>query len=313
MASTYSNLKIELIGTGEQSGTWGNTTNTNLGTAIEEAITGSVNVSFSNADVTLTLANANTSQTARNLRLNLTGSASGPLNLNIPDVSSGGAAFEKFYIISNTLSYEVVVKNTTGTTYTVPAGTTAQVFCTGTGIKSGISFFEGEVLSSAAYILGGAIENTPIGSITPSTIEATTIQATGLTVTGTATLATVDINAGTIDGTTISSSRINSRAVAAASASSLTPDVATYDQYAYTALATGLTINAPTGTPLDGQELTFRFLDNGVSQTLTWNATYTEVGAILPLTTGVSKTIYVGCIYNAYNTRWDVVAVAYQS
>jgi hypothetical protein len=291
MASTYSNLKIELIGTGEQSGTWGNTTNTNLGTAIEEAITGTVNVSFSNADVTLTLANANTSQTARNLRLNLTGSASGPLNLNIPDVSSGGAAFEKFYIISNTLSYEVVVKNTTGTTYTVPAGTTAQVFCTGTGIKSGISFFEGEVLSSSAFILGGAIENTPIGSITPNTIEATDFTATGA----------------------ISSSRINPRTIAAASASSLTPNVATYDQYAYTALATGLTINAPTGTPVDGQKLTFRFLDNGTSQTLTWNATYTEVGAILPLTTGVSKTIYVGCLYNANNTRWDVVAVAYQS
>ena len=40
MASTYSNLKIELIGTGEQTGTWGATTNTNLGTALEEAIVG---------------------------------------------------------------------------------------------------------------------------------------------------------------------------------------------------------------------------------------------------------------------------------
>ncbi|RPH84794.1 MAG: hypothetical protein EHM73_15890, partial [Chroococcales cyanobacterium metabat2.561] len=67
MASTYSQLKIELIGTGEQSGTWGATTNTNLGTAIEEAITGSVEVPFSSADVTLTLTNSNASQTARNL------------------------------------------------------------------------------------------------------------------------------------------------------------------------------------------------------------------------------------------------------
>ena len=41
MASTYSaNLKIELIATGEQSGTWGGTTNTNLGTALEEAVVG---------------------------------------------------------------------------------------------------------------------------------------------------------------------------------------------------------------------------------------------------------------------------------
>jgi hypothetical protein len=57
MASTYSDLKIELIGTGEQVGTWGSTTNVNLGTAIEEAIVGSADVVFSSADVTLTLTN----------------------------------------------------------------------------------------------------------------------------------------------------------------------------------------------------------------------------------------------------------------
>ena len=73
MASTYSDLKIELIGTGDQSGTWGVTTNTNLGTAIEEAITGSANVSFSSADVTLTASDSNATQSFRNLRLNLTG------------------------------------------------------------------------------------------------------------------------------------------------------------------------------------------------------------------------------------------------
>jgi hypothetical protein len=47
MASTYSDLKIEFIGTGEQAGTWGSTTNTNLGTALQEAITGSADVAFS--------------------------------------------------------------------------------------------------------------------------------------------------------------------------------------------------------------------------------------------------------------------------
>ena len=72
MASTYSELKIELIGTGDQTGTWGATTNTNLGTAIQEAITGSANVSFSSSDVTVTLTDTNAAQTARNLRLNLT-------------------------------------------------------------------------------------------------------------------------------------------------------------------------------------------------------------------------------------------------
>ena len=77
MASTYSDLKIELIATGEQSGTWGTTTNTNLGTALEEAITGSADVSFSSGTVTLTLTNTNATQSARNLRLNLTGTSGG--------------------------------------------------------------------------------------------------------------------------------------------------------------------------------------------------------------------------------------------
>ena len=120
MASTYSNLKIELIGTGDQTGTWGITTNTNLGTAIEEAITGSADVTFASADVTLTLTNTNATQTARNLRLRLTGTSGGARNLTVPDI-------EKFYLIANELADDVTVKNSTGTTYTVPAGTAIPV------------------------------------------------------------------------------------------------------------------------------------------------------------------------------------------
>jgi hypothetical protein len=173
MASTYSPLKIELMGTGDQSGTWGTTTNVNLGTAIEQAITGSGDVAFSSADVTLTLTNSNGSQTARNLRLNLTGTSGGARNLTVPDI-------EKFYIIANGLANDVTVKNSTGTTYVIPAGTTGQVFSTGTGVKEGQSFFAGEILSSAAYILGGAIDGTPIGAVSPSTGEFTTLIAASI-------------------------------------------------------------------------------------------------------------------------------------
>jgi hypothetical protein len=77
-------------------------------------------------------------------------------------------------------------------------------------------------------------------------------------------------------------------------------------------LASTLTINAPTGTPYDGQKLTFRFLDNGTSRNLTWNATYTAIGVTRPTATTASKTTYVGCTYNANNARWDVVAVTTQ-
>lgn len=190
MASTYSSLKFELIGTGDQSGTWGVTTNTNLGTAIEEAITGSADVAFSSADVTLTLTNTNAAQTARNLRLNLTGTSGGSRNLTVPDI-------EKFYIIANGLADDVTVKNTTGTTYTIPAGTTGQVFSSGVGIKTAASFFEGEILSNAAYILGGDIEATPIGTITPAAGKFTTLNATGNVTLGDASADTVTINAAT--------------------------------------------------------------------------------------------------------------------
>jgi hypothetical protein len=121
------------------------------------------------------------------------------------------------------------------------------------------------------------------------------------------------------DGTTLQPGlRIDPRVTSAASASSLTPDVSTTDIYAYTALAAGLTINAPTGTPLNGDKLIFRILDNGTARALNWNATYTVIGVTLPTTTTVNKTTYVGCIYNAYGTngtdpRWDVIAVTTQA
>jgi hypothetical protein len=114
----------------------------------------------------------------------------------------------------------------------------------------------------------------------------------------------------TTDGLqTLINKRIDPRVFSTASASSVTPDVSLYDAYAFTALAAGLTINAPTGTPVNGNKLIFRILDDGTTRTLTWNATYTVIGVTLPTATTANKTSYVGCIYNAANTRWDVVAV----
>ena len=129
MASTFSPLKIELIATGEQSSTWGTTTNTNLGIAIEEAITGSANVTFASANVTLTLTDTNSSQTARNLRLRLTGTTGGARNLIVP-------AIEKQYIVQNDCADAVTIKNATGTGVAIPPTMSAVVFNDGTNITS---------------------------------------------------------------------------------------------------------------------------------------------------------------------------------
>ena len=131
MASTYSALKIELIGTGEQSGTWGTTTNTNLGNdALGEAITGSADVAFSSADVTVTLTDTNATQSARNLRLNLTGTTGGARSL----ILGSGCQIEKLYLVNNGCADAITVKNTTGTGIAVPAGKSMFVFNNATNV-----------------------------------------------------------------------------------------------------------------------------------------------------------------------------------
>jgi hypothetical protein len=130
MASTYSDLKIELIGTGEQTGTWGATTNNNFSIAVGEAITGSANVAFSSVDVTLTLTDTNAAQTARNLRLNLTGTSGGARQL----ILGSGCQIEKLYLVNNGLADAVTVKNTSGTGIVVPAGKSLFVFNDGTNV-----------------------------------------------------------------------------------------------------------------------------------------------------------------------------------
>ena len=130
MASTFSDLKIELIGTGEQVGTWGSTTNVNLGTALEEAIVESADVAFSSSDVTLTLTNTNATQSARHLRLNLTGTSGGARQL----ILGSGCQIEKPYIINNGLADAVTVKNTAGTGIAVPAGKSMWVYNNGTNV-----------------------------------------------------------------------------------------------------------------------------------------------------------------------------------
>jgi hypothetical protein len=142
MASTYSALKIELIGTGEQSGTWGTTTNNNLGNdALGEAITGSADVAFSSADVTVTLTDTNASQAARNLRLNLTGTSGGARQL----ILGSGCQIEKLYLINNTLADAVTVKNTSGTGVAVAAGKSMFVFNNGTNVVEAVTQFNGTI------------------------------------------------------------------------------------------------------------------------------------------------------------------------
>jgi len=202
MASTYSELKFELIGTGEQSGTWGTTTNTNLGTAIEEAITGSADVTFSNGNVTLTLTDTNASQTARNLRLNCTGTTGGARDLVVP-------AIEKFYLVNNGCADAITVKNSGGVGVAVPAGKAMLLFNDGANVVDAVSHMSSLTLATAlavaqggtgATTVSGARTNLGLGTI--ATQDANSVTITGGSVTGITPLDLVDGGTGASDTAT---------------------------------------------------------------------------------------------------------------
>jgi hypothetical protein len=176
MASSYSSLKIELIATGEQSGAWGTTTNNNLGdAALGEAITGSADVAFSSADVTITLTDSNASQAARNLRLNLTGTSGGARQL----ILGSGCQIEKLYLINNGLADAVTVKNTSGTGIAVPAGKTMFVYNNGTNVVDTVTYASSLTLGSALSVTSGGT------GVTTSTGSTNVVLSASPTLTGT--------------------------------------------------------------------------------------------------------------------------------
>jgi len=179
MATTYStNLKLTLIGTGLQSGTWGDTTNTNLGSLLEEAIVGyTTQIITDGADTVLTIPNG-TSATARNYILELTGLLTANRNLIVP-------AIQKPYIIyNNTTSsgsgYSVTVKVSGQTGVTVANGKKAIVYNNGTDVievaNAPVTEAGTQTLTNKS-ISGGTINNAVIGGTTPAagTFSAATV------------------------------------------------------------------------------------------------------------------------------------------
>lgn len=150
--STYSsNLKIELIGTGEQAGTWGATTNNNFSNVFEQAITGRVTVNFpSDANVTLTATDTVNTQDYRNLYLNLTstGSLTATRDLIVPTLN-------KTYIVQNntTGGQAIRVITAAGTGVTIPNGRSAAVYSDGTNVVQGSDYFA-NLYAASVYMSG---------------------------------------------------------------------------------------------------------------------------------------------------------------
>lgn len=177
--STYSTtLRIELIGAGQQDGTWGTTTNNNLGTVIEQAITGVQTVTMANTDYTLTAYNGLVDE-ARNAVLIIAGDNATANSVIAPSV-------EKLYVITNSLNSSGVayIKTSGNTATSIPNGKTMFMYCDGTNFYPVNLVASANTLSTARTIAisGGATGTaTSFDGSTNVTIPVTDLNATNLT------------------------------------------------------------------------------------------------------------------------------------
>jgi hypothetical protein len=155
------------MGSGDQSGTWGTTTNTNLGTLIEAAIAGRAAVSMTDADYTLTTANG-TADEARNMILNISGALTATRNVICPAVS-------KLYVVRNatTGGQSIILKTSAGSGVTIGNGSNALVFCDGTNVTEGISRVNNFDVSGTLFVGENALFGAPNVNGSTSNIKQT--------------------------------------------------------------------------------------------------------------------------------------------
>lgn len=114
---------------------------------------------------------------------------------------------------------------------------------------------------------------------------------------------------------TLTNKRVTPRVYTAADNASLTPEKDTYDIFHLTAMSANTTINnKSTTTYADGDQIRFRFLDNGTARTLTWGTDYVAKGGIaLPTTTVLGKNLEVGFEYNSNLVKMNLIASALEA
>jgi len=223
MTTTYSpSLKLALIGTGDQSGTWGQTTNTNLGTLLEQAITGVTAISLQGIN-SYTLTNYNgTSDDARNAVLIFTGTPSSAPTITAP-------AQNKLYaIVNNTTQPLTMVASGGAVSLVIPALSTGQCYCDASNVSgSGIGFYSAQTAAAGNWNVSGNLvvvgTSTHTGSTIMSTLTASSISSTAIS--STSVTATTFTGAGTgLTGTAASLTAGVAQSIANAGGWNITPN-----------------------------------------------------------------------------------------
>ena len=231
MASTYStDLRLELIGSGEQSGVWGSTTNLNLGSLVEQAVAGVETIAITSANQALTAFYGAVDQ-SRNAVLVLTSSAAA--NVYVPPVS-------KTYVVRNAGSFAITMYNSTvlgnttaaGAGIIVPAGLTSYMFTDGgsfylASIPAGATTGTGNVVFSASPALTG-VPTAPTANAGTNTTQIATTAFVTAVAGSLGTLSSQNANAvaitgGTITGTTVNGNVVGSNSIGVRTVSTSAP------------------------------------------------------------------------------------------
>lgn len=310
MASTYSeSLKLELIGDGDQSGTWGSTTNRNLGTLLEQAITGVKVITMVNANYVLTNFNG-VSDEARNAVLVVQGTNSAIRQVVAP-------LEQKLYVVYNNTSggYAITIGASSGAVISVPNGVTAQVYCDGTNFYSSQTGSAGNFTVNGNLTASGNLAVTGTSTFTGNAAMAGNLAVTGTTaLTGNATMAgNLILNGSTSGAVTVSvpavagtnaitfpavtgTAVIGSSAVSAVGQIPFSTDGTSYTPTAK--IVSGTAVASTSGTSIDFtsipswvKRITVNF--NNVSLNASANL-LVQIGNTTPTTTGYSSiTSYV--------------------
>ena len=280
MATYSTSLKLTLIGDGEQTGTWGSTTNTNFGTLLEQAIVGQTTIIMANADYTLTNLNGTTDE-ARSAVIIVTGTQNATYSVIVP-------AVPKLYMVTNSLTSPQVayIKMSGGTTTQVPNGQTMYLYCTGViGASWGVLNY----VQNAQNLVTG-------GTITTGAISCTSLTSSG------GIIGTTGAFSGAITGTTIGGTTITAGTQFTGPGTGLTGTAASLNIG-----GTALNITASSNTSLTSL---VNLVTVGTITSGTWSGSFGAVsGANLTNITGANVTGTVANATTAVNSTNATTAV----
>jgi len=244
MASTYSpDLRIQLMANGENSGTWGTVTNTNLGTILEDAISGTANVTVTSTSQALTAQNGLADE-ARNSTVVLTTALTTGFTIYVPPVT-------KLYVMVNNTNYTATISAATapggivpsgGLTLAIPANSSCLIRCDGTNIREQLNRIVGDLTVGGTFTTTGSVaangnlvipNSAFLGASLAATISVATpsiVTVAATPVSGAAIVFSVSsggtLPTGITAGTTYFVSPINSTTFNFSTSSTLTPLVA---------------------------------------------------------------------------------------